>query len=156
MARTLALASTRSLTAQETGELWLILLTITAPGLAAPIRVVGDTVDLASRGESFLAYPFEIDLPGDSAETVQRVRLRIDNVSREIVRALRAVAEPPSVLVEVVRRDAPDVVEASFALSLAEATYDAATVEGDLVFEDVLNLAFPAGRYTPADYPGLF
>ncbi len=157
MPRALPLAARRSLTAQETDEIWLVLLTISAPGLAAPIRVVNDRENLTSRGNLFVAFPFEIDLPGDSAEEVQRVTLRIDNVDRQIVAALRLVQTPPTVTLEVVRRAEPDLVEAGpFVLSLAEARYDALTVEGELVFEDVLNAAFPADTYNPADYPGLF
>lgn len=157
MPRELTLAARRSLTAEETDELWLLLLTIAAPGLAQPIRVVNDRQGLTSRGRLFVAYPFEVDLPGDSAETVQRVTLRIDNVDRAIVSALRAVAEPATVTLEVVRRDDPDEVEAGpFVLSLVEAGYDALAVEGELVYEDVLNAAFPGDTYNPADYPGLF
>ena len=34
--------------------------------------------------------------------------------------------------------------------------FDAATVEGTLLFEDVLNESFPADSFTPARFPGLF
>jgi len=157
MPRPLAIASVRSLTAAETAEVWVMLLTIAAPGLSPPIRVVNDLSPLTSRGQEFLAFPFEVDLPGDDADSVQRVTLRIDNVDRQIVLALRALTEPPTVTLEVVRRGAPDVVEAGpFELTLADAGYDALTVEAELVFEDVLNAPFPANAYTPADYPGLF
>lgn len=157
MPRTLSLAATRSLTAPESAEIWLVLLTIEADGLAEPIRVVNDRLPLLSRGSEYVAYPFEIELPADDPESVPRVVLRIDNVDRAIVLALRAVAAPPSVTIEVVRRAAPDEVEAGpFKMTLAEARYSAEAVEAELVFEDVLNLAFPGGVYTPADYPGLF
>lgn len=157
MPRALSLAAKQSLTAQETAEIWLLLLTIDAVGLAAPIRVVNDRQNVTSRGNEFVGYPFEIDLPGDSAETVQRVTLRIDNVDRVIVASLRLVQEPPTVTLEVIRRADPDTVECGpFVMTLAEARYDAQTVEGECVFEDVLNAAFPAHTYNPADYPGLF
>jgi hypothetical protein len=157
MPRALSLAAVRSLTAAETDEIWVLLLTIEAPGLDPAIRVVNDRLPLTSRGHTFVAFPFEVDLPGDDAESVQRVTLKIDNVDRQIVLALRSLTEPPSVTLEVVRRGAPDLVEAGpFSLTLADARYDALVVEGDLVFEDVLNAAFPGDTYSPADYPGLF
>lgn len=157
MARALTLAARQSLTAEETDEVWLILLTIAAEGLTEPIRVVNDRADLFSRGQRFVAFPFEIDLPGDDGETVARVTLRIDNVDRRIVEAMRTATGVPALTIEVVRRAAPDVIEAGpFDLSIAEARADALTVEAECVFEDVLSLAFPAGQYTPADYPGLF
>lgn len=157
MARALTLAARQSLTAQETDELWLILLTIEADGLAEPIRVVNDRQDLYSRGARYVAYPFELALPGDDGETVARVTIRIDNVDRRIVEALRTATGLPRATIEVVRRAAPDVVEAGpFSMTIAEARADALTVEAECVFEDVLDAAFPAGQYTPADYPGLF
>lgn len=157
MPRELTLAARQSLTAQETDQVWLLLLTITAVGLTEPIRVVNDRQDVTSRGNLHVAYPFECDLPGDSGETVQRVTLRIDNVDRGIISAIRAVREPPAVTLEVIRRAAPDTVEAGpFVMSLVEARADAFAVEGELVYEDVLNAPFPAHTYNPADYPGLF
>jgi len=157
MPRALSLAARQSLTAAETADLWLLLLTIAAEGLAEPIRVVNDRQDVWSRGQRFVAFPFEVDLPGDSADSVQRVTLRIDNVDRQIVSALRLVREPPEVSLEVIRRESPNVVEAGpFVMSLVEARYDAASIEGELVFEDVLDAPFPADTYNPADYPGLF
>lgn len=157
MPRALSLAARRSLTAETTDELWLLLLTIEAEGLSEPIRVVNDREDLFSRGQRFLAYPFEIDLPGDDGETVARVTLRIDNVDRRIVEPIRTATGLPAVTLEVVRRAEPDAVEAGpFVMAIVEARADALTVEAECVFEDVLSAAFPAGQYTPADYPGLF
>lgn len=157
MARALTLAARQSLTAAETDEVWLILLTIAAEGLSQPIRVVNDRADLFSRGARYVAYPFEIALPGDDGETVARVTLRIDNVDRQIVEAMRRATGVPGLTLEVVRRAAPDVVEAGpFDLAVVEVRADALTVEAECVFEDVLGLAFPAAQYTPSDYPGLF
>ncbi|WP_291299286.1 DUF1833 family protein [Elioraea sp.] len=157
MTRALSLAARQSLTAEETGEAWLILLTIEAEDLASPIRVVNDGQGITSRGNLFVAYPFEIDLPGDDADSVPRVTLKIDNVHRDIVAALRALTSPPSVAIEVVRASEPDLVEAGpFRMTLRQGSYDTLTVEGELVFEDVLNARYPADAYVPADYPGLF
>lgn len=157
MARALTLAARQSLAAQETGEVWLILLTIEADGLTEPIRVVNDRQDLFSRGARYAGFPFELDLPADTADTVARVTLRIDNVDRRIVQALRVATGLPRATIEVIRRAEPDVVEAGpFTMTIAEARADALTVEATCVFEDVLDAAFPGGQYTPADYPGLF
>ncbi len=157
MARALTLAATRSLTAPQTSDLWLLLLTIEAEGLETPLRLVNDSASLTSRGNTFNAYPFVVELPAETEEGVPRVVLRVDNIDRVITQALRAVPLPPRVTLEVVRREAPDVVEAGpFVFVVREARYDAAVVEVELAFEDVLNLAFPAGAYSPADYPGLF
>ena len=143
--------------AGETGEAFILLLTISHAQLAAPIRVAHNSQDVTSRGNVFAAYPFQIDLPAQDPERPPRVRLAIDNVDLAIVRSLRSISSPPAVTLEVVLASAPDTVEAGpFAMTLAGATYDANAIEGDLAFEDVLNEAFPGDRFTPANFPGLF
>jgi hypothetical protein len=157
VSRPLSLAARQALTAPETDEVFLILLTISAAGLDPPIRVVNDRSGLVSRGATFVAFPFEIALPADDADTLSTVQLRIDNVDRAIVAALRQLTAPPTVTIEVVRAAEPDVIEAGpFAMQLLTADYDALVVTGTLSFEDVLNARFPADDFAPADFPGLF
>ncbi len=157
MSRTLSQAARRAINAEATGEVFLLLLTIEHEELAAPIRVVNNTENVVSRGELYVAYPFEIALPGEDPESVARVSLRIDNVDRQIVQALRPVQAPLSVALEVVLAGSPDTVEAGpFTLTLIAAECDAFVVTGELAFEDVLNEPFPGHSYIPSDYPGLF
>ena len=157
MTRSLSLAARRAVNAQETAEVFLLLLTLDHPDLAEPIRVVNNLEPIISRGHSFVAYPFEIALPDEDPDTVARVTLRIDNVDREIVRSLRSITSPLSVSLEVVMAASPDTVEAGpFNMTLAAAEYDALTVTGELAFEDVLNEPFPGHSYVPGEYPGIF
>ena len=156
MSRSLSALCRQALYAEGTEQVFLLLLTISHGDLAAPIRVVNNTVSIVSRSQTFVAYPFEIDLPGESAEQLASVQLRIDNVDRAIVDSLRQLLAPPSVLLEVVLASQPDVVEASFALTLASADYDALVVTATLRFEDILSEPFPAGSFLPGNFPGLF
>lgn len=156
MSRDVSLSARQALYAQETGEVFLLLLTIDHTSLAAPIRVVNNTVDVISRGLTFLAFPFEITLPDDDAETLSGARLTISNVDRQIVQAVRSISGAPSVLLEVIMASAPDTVEAGpFDFTLRQAQYDAQSVSGALVFEDILNMAIPAHTMTPQLFPGL-
>lgn len=157
MSRALSLAARRAVNAQETGEVFLMLLTIAHAELEQPIRVVNDGRNCTSRGHEFIAFPFEISLPGDLEDTLPTVTLTIDNVDRQIVTTLRGIASPPTVSLEVVLASSPDIVEAGpFDMTLKTATYDALTVSGSLAFEDVLNEPFPYDSYLPSNYPGLF
>ena len=157
MSRTLSQAARQAVNAQETDEVFLLLLTLDHEDLAEPIRVVNNTEDVVSRSDTYIAYPFEIALPDEDPESVARVTLRIDNVDREIVKSLRAISSPLSVGLEVVMAASPDTVEAGpFNMTLVSAEYDALTVTGDLAFEDVLNEPFPGASYVPSEYPGLF
>ncbi len=157
MSRTLSQAAHQAVNAQETDEAFLLLLTIDHDELAEPIRVVNNTEDITSRGDLYIAYPFEIALPGEDPENVARVSLRIDNVDRQIVHSLRSVPAPLAVALEVVLASSPDTAEAGpFNMTLAAAEYDALVVTGELAFEDVLNEPFPGRSYIPSEHPGLF
>jgi hypothetical protein len=157
MSRPLSLAARHALTASETDEVFLILLTIASAEMAVPIRVVNDRANLVSRGATFIAFPFDLVLPTDDGETLSQVQLRIDNVDREIVAAIRQLTTPPDVTLEVVRAAEPDVIEAGpFAMQLVAADYTALVVTGTLAFEDVLNARFPGDDFAPASHPGLF
>jgi hypothetical protein len=152
--------------AQETGEAYLLLLTITHASLATPIRVVNDHANLVSRGATYVAYPFEIDLPDDAPGEAPRVRLRIDNIgvpdsadplARRVSDYIRAIDSPFTAALEVVLASTPDLVEAGpFTLTAQRAEYDAQIVSAELAFEDVLNEPYPGDSFTPASHPGLF
>lgn len=162
----LSASAVASAMAQETGEAWLLLLTIDHATLAEPIRVAANHANVTSRGDVYVGYPFSIDLPDDAPNEMPRVRLEIDNVgvpdeadpgARRVSDYLRAIDSPFTATIEVVLASQPDIVEAGpFAMTCAKAEYDAGTVSGDLIFEDVLNEPYPAGSFVPASHPGLF
>jgi hypothetical protein len=147
----------RAVHAQETDEVFLVLVTIEHPELQQIIRVSSDAVHTVSRGETYLAIPFDLQLPEDGEDRPPRARLTIDNVSREIVLALRQIQAAPTVTMEVVRASEPDLVEASFPFfRLQDVRYDALVVEGELGVEDLTSEPFPAARFVPSLFPGLF
>jgi hypothetical protein len=157
VSRSLTAAARRALFASETGEAFLILLTLSHPDLEAPLRVTSDAVDTASRGDTFTSYPFDLALPDDTDGRAPRARLTIDNVDRAIVRAVRGLDTPPTVLIEIVRAAEPDTPEARFVdFRLTNVTYDAHLVQGDLSVEDFTTEPFPAGIFSPSLFPGLF
>lgn len=150
-------AALAAMSAQETGEVALTLVTIEHPTFTQPIRVVDDKHELTSRGDAFVGFPFRIDLPSDTDEELPRVTLEIDNVDREAVKAMRSANSPPAVKVEVVLASTPDVVEVGpFDLTMRGAGYDALVVSAVLSLEDLLNEPFPARSFTPETAPGLF
>lgn len=153
--RTLSTAATQSLADEDTGEVWLVLLSLSHPDLGEPLRVVNNTEDIVSGGHTFYALPFDLELPDDGPEPGV-ARLRIDNVSREIVTLVRSIVAPPTVTIDVVLADQPDTSELTIThLTLREVRYSAAHVMGTLYFEDVATEAV-AELITPARFPGLF
>ena len=147
--------------AQHTSEVWLTLLTIDHPSIDPPIRVVrevpaGQTI--SSNGNTFVGMPFEISLPHDDVASPPRTRMSVDNISREIVQAVReASGDQPAITLEIVLASSPDVVESGpYEMTLKEARYNDLVVEGEIAAEDVLNEPFPGDSFTPNLFPGLF
>ena len=130
--RSLSAAAWASITARTTGEVWLLLLTIT-PGEDAPIRMVNSSADIQSRGNTFIAFPFDLDLPTDEEGQISSARIVLDNVSRQLIDEIRNLPSPLVALVELILESAPDVVEASFPdFTLKSLSYNMITIQGDL------------------------
>lgn len=157
MSRTLSLLARQALFAPETGEAFLVLLTLDHPDLEEPIRITSDAVETLSRGQSFIAFPFDIIIPDDTESASPRARITIDNVDRTITASIRAMTAAASVTIEIVRAADPDTVEAAFpGFQLINVVYDALTVSGDLAIEDFTAEPWPAAVFSPAGFPGIF
>lgn len=169
MSRSVSQVFRQAAFSEETDEVIIVLLTIMHGGITQPIRLSSDPTQrldepveevvygTVSRGEQYIYYPFQIDLPSDEAEAAPRARISVDNVRREITQAIRSITTPPTVTIEIVLASQPDVVEAVFpSFDLAEVTYDALTVSGTLTLDSLAGEPYPAGRYDPARFPGLF
>lgn len=155
MPRSLSAAAIAALTAPQTGEVWLVLLTISNASMTT-IRVVNNTEDIVSRGNTYQAFPFEIELPGEDPDSPSSARLRIDNVDKRIVEAVRSISTPPEVTIEVILASQPDTVEISYAnLTLRSVEYDVDSVRGELVFESIFSEPVTL-TITPNRFPGLF
>ena len=157
MSRAVSSLTRQALFAAETGEAFLVLLTLDHPDLAVPIRVTNDAVTTTSRGDSFVVFPFDLVLPDDQDNRPPRAKLVIDNIDRQIVQAIRSLSSAPTVLIEIIRAAAPDTVEAQFVdFRLTNVSYDVQRVEGDLTIEDFTAEPFPAATFSPSWFPGLF
>lgn len=140
----------------QESDLPLALLEINHDELENPLRVVNNKEDIISNGETYIAFPFEIQLPNDKEDAAPQAKLRICNVSREIGQAIRLMRTPADVSLRVVRMDTPDVVELEFfGLKLRNVNFDAFSVEGTLVFENLVSEPFPWLTFSPAWFPGL-
>jgi hypothetical protein len=157
MSRNVSAELKQAVYAQETAEEFIVLIALSHPDLATPIRVNSSGADVISNGETFVAYPFEVVLPDDVDDRPPRAKLRIDNISREIVLAVRTITSAPFVTIQIIMASSPDVLEAEFLdFRLANITYDQLTVEGDLTLEEFIGEPYPARVFSPADFPGLF
>lgn len=136
----------------------LHLLTITGAGIAEPIRLVDDTRNLVSNGETFIGLPFEMVLPKEAAKEVPRVQLRIDNVGRELIAVFEAL-EPGAELtatVGVIYRSEPDTVYRGFTAPLSGIRANVFTVTATVGAGEQLRRAVVNIRFDPFTAPGLF
>lgn len=167
MARTVSLTMRQAMNAQETGEVAVILLTITHPDLATPIRLSSDPTTristdpllygTVSRGQTYYFLPFSAILPDDKDEAPPSARIIIDNIDRELIRLIRSTSTPAAVTLEMVLASAPDSVEIMFPeLDLVSADYDAQSVTISLAIDALLTEPYPSGTFDPASFPGLF
>lgn len=175
MSRAVSEAFQAAANAEETGEVVVILLTITHADLEAPIRLSNDPtqrLDLLeseseasgqpvygtiSRGDSYLYLPFQLTLPQEQDQSPPSARVVIENVGRDLVPLLRSTSTPAQVTIEILLASDLETVEVTFpTLDLAQADYDAGQATLDLVVDYLANEPYPAGNFDPSGFPGLF
>lgn len=138
-------------------EVWLVLLTISSDELTDDLRVVNNNENIRSNGETFYACPFEPQLPKDTDDGPPTARLRIDNISQDLVQDLREVDSGVSVKMEVIRAAEPDTIEQTFdGFLLKDIVVNEATITGTLALEDLTLEKFPARSFSPGNFPAIF
>lgn len=156
----------RAAFAQTTKEAVICLLTISDDSFPDDIRLTDDPFELlptaqvrgvVSRGDEYVFVPFGFELPAQNDTGVSRAKLNVDNVSREIVQAVRRASSSLRVKIELVLSSSVDVVEfVNDDFKLERVTYDALIVQGELSMEYFDLEPFPAKRFTATDFPGMF
>jgi len=166
--------------AEQTGEVVVILLTITHADMEETVRISNDPtqrLDLTSgsesegsegaggqpvygtisRGETYLYIPFQLTLPQEQDQSPPAARIVLENVGQELIGLLRSTSTPAQVLIEILLASDLETVEVTFpTLDLAQADYDAGQATLDLVVDYLANEPYPSGNFDPASFPGLF
>lgn len=154
--------------AQDTDVAVIMLLTLSNENMEEPIRVCSAPVEkftdlgenvygVTSNFNRFIFLPFEIELPQDDKTGAVSAKLTIDNVTREIVQYARQTRNVLNVTVQVVLSNNLDYVELEYKnFKLRNINYDSLTISGDLSIDYLGLEPFPAGRFTPSGFPGLF
>ena len=142
--------------------MWLVCLTIKhaqiTPGGA--LYIVNDIQDLqrtiGAVKTTFVGLPFEVVLPGQEQEQAINAALRIDNVDRRIMQAIRGLTGPPTADLEVVLASSPNTVEVGYyAMTMRAVTFDQLYVSSDLSFEQIFVEPVSLSM-TPERFPGMF
>lgn len=155
MSRSLSTTAKQAIFSQETTEVFLMLVTLEHADITT-VRVVNNWENITSNSNTFVGYPFEFRIPSEDGESLSTVDLVITNVDKLLVDEVRSISTPIDVTLQIVLASDPDTVEASFSMKMRQVEYDANLLKGTCNFEDLLNEPYPAGIYSPIDYPGLF
>lgn len=151
-------ANFKEKTGSTSGEEPVYLLEISHPQLAVPVRVVRDTQDLVSNGDTYIAMNFDIQLPDDLQGKLPRAPIRIDNVGRDLTQWIDESKGGRGATVRVmqVMRDDPDTLEYDVTMDLLRVGQNGAHVTGELGYEDTLNLPALAMTYRSDNTPAIF
>ena len=157
MSRELGADALASMFAPSTSKVWLHLITIDHDDMPTPLRVVDNTEDVVSRGNTYVACPFDVSFPKDDGIKLPSVRIRLGNVDQSFTEALRSVSDPPTVTMEIILTSAPDVVEAGpLRFVLKSIAADIVAIDGQLGYEEILQEAYPGDIFSATLFPGLW
>lgn|SRR5262245_64860711 len=159
MPRTLTARTVREIALRESGEAYLLAVTISHPQIpgGGVLRIVNNTQPIVSRGMTFQPRGFYWTMPEDDDQAGGEAEFSFDNVDGATTQWLREITTPPEVIIEMIGASLPDIVEVEVRdLKLRAITIDATRVSGKLTHEDVLNARFPADNYSPQEWPGIF
>jgi len=141
---------------QESSDPLLMLVAISNPAFST-LYLVNNTVDIVSRGNTYIALPLKITPSADDGESNRTAKLELDNVSLEVIDEFRTVTDTMEVTIEAVLGSDPDIVEIEIGqLIISNINYNANSIVADLLFDDFLRTKLTSEDYTPFIYPGLF
>ena len=158
MARAYSSAYRSTLAGTSMPEAPLVLLEINHPALPQPVRVVNDTEDLVSNGNTYFGCPFRCELPDDFEGQMARARLAVDNVGRDLMYWIETSngGQGSTVTMRQAMRSRPDVIEWEITMNLYNVTADFREISGDLGFENLFGRPAIAMTYRPDTAPGVF
>ena len=141
---------------QSSDDPLLTLLTITHPSITT-VRLVNNTVDIVSRGNTYTALPFKIRPPSDDGESRREAELTLDNITLDLIDELRTVTSPMEVTMELVLASMLDTVQLSYEeLKIRNISYNKDSIRASLYMDDFLNTEMTSEKYSPSLYPGLY
>lgn len=152
--------------AQQMTDVVITLITISHPDLSADINISSDPTETLSTGvlgtvSNYVEYtqlPFELTLQEQTENLLARAVLKVDNISREIIQAIRTASnEPPTVRIQLVLASDVDTAELDIQdLKLNNIRANQFYVEGELQPEIIQGEKYPYKTFNQADWPGVF
>lgn len=156
MPRSFSAALQEVINAQYSSVAMLVLVEIRHQDLGAPIRLANNTEDVISNGDTFIGFPFEIELPGDE-DGPPRGSLTVQNVDRRIGQAIIDLQTPPRLRLMVVLSTDLDTPFLDFKhFYFRNIRGNASQLSGDIDSWDMPTEPWPARRADKARCPALY
>jgi hypothetical protein len=159
MARTVPSAVVSAINAQTTSSVFLVLMDIVHPSFTT-VRIVNNTENITSNGNTYTAFPFNVILPPDTEEFQPKLQVGVVNVTRLLIDEVRTIAgsdQRATATITVIEASDPDTALATYSnFEVVNLRYDANEMSFDLIIDTFLTEPFPAGSFTPSTFPGLF
>lgn len=136
----------------------LVFLEMTAPSFADTLRLVNDTRDWVSGGQTYTGFPFRFRLPSDVAGQVPRAQLEIDNVGRQMTADLESL-QPNEIITATIRladKATPSAVYQTIPLPITRVSVTPAVVTADCGVDYIMRQAASRLRANPFTLPGIF
>jgi len=127
--------------------------------LAVPIRVVNNHEDLTIEGNLYIAFNFRINPPDDTEDGLPKAQLEMDNVGSLVMGWLETAQGGYGAtcrIMEVYPETAHTTIEWEMTMNLQNVSATPLLIQGDLGFEDILNVPGIGYSYVPHLAPGLF
>lgn len=136
----------------------LLFLSVTAPSLPAPLRIVNDTQDWVSQGVEYLGVPFSFKLPDDTRGQSPRAQLVLDNVGRGISEDLEALAPNELMMARFMLSDRadPNVYERDYYIPVTSILVAGATASAQCGVDHLMRQQAVRLRANPFTLPGIF
>lgn len=147
-----------TLAAVSAPESPLMLLQIDHVDLVAPIRVVSDTQNIVSNGNTFIAYPFKFILPSDYENQLPKAKIEISNVGRDLMEWIETSAGAAGTTIRFMQimRSRPNQIEWEITMSLYNVQVTPTAISGELGFENLFNKPAISIQYRPFTAAAIF
>ena len=127
---------------------------------ADTIYFCNNTESITYSGHVYLPFPFSIQYPGETDDSITNARITISAVDQLVISAIRILVNSPTIRAHAMFfpndgvGDFEEMVPWEY--SLKAVTYDVNSVSGDLIYEDRLDNQMGPVRATAQNAPGLF
>lgn len=158
MTRSYSSAYKSTLSSVSAQEAPLVLLEIDHPLLTVPVRVINDTQDLVSNGNTFIACPFRCILPDDYESQLPKAKLAVDNVGQDLMYWIETSngGQGSTVKFMQIMRSRPDLIEWQITMNLYNVNVTMQEVTADLGFDNLFSRPAICIQYRPDNSSGIF